>query len=207
MSNILEDTRKLLQAYVDKEHDGSVNKASNALGLPQGSGLLRKWLVGERAPSLSTIAPIYEMLGVQLSEPDSTSWGNIRIPILHRPTGSAFGAMDEMDGSMPFAPDQFEAFGVSREAAMLVKVADDAMSPEFRAGDMALIDRAENGLVEGRYYALLIGGALALRLIQRGIGSTVLKATNPNFRTLEVPDEQMNQVEIVGRIVMAVKRY
>ena len=206
MNNILEETKKLLQDYVDKEHGGSVNKASNALGLPVGSGILRKWLIGERAPSLSTIAPIYEQLGVQLSKPDSPSWGNIRIPIMKRPTGSSFGDLAEYDGAMPFTPEQFSEYGVTQKDAVLIKVADDAMATDFRAGDLALVNQADKDLSEGRYYAMLISGALAIRLVQRGIGSTVLKATNPNFRTLEVTDSQMNLVEVIGRIVMSVKK-
>ena len=202
--DIIDQTVDFLQAYIDKVYDGNQTKAAQGLGVSY--GLLRKWLLRERVPSLSSIAPIYQMMGVRLSPPNEEQMHQVLIPILKRKTGSSFGAIDETDGRMPFTPEQFMSFGVNKDDAALLNIADDAMAPDFRAGDLALVNQADKDLSEGRYYAMLISGALAIRLVQRGIGSTVLKATNPNFRTLEVADSQMNLVEVIGRVVMAVKK-
>ena len=59
----IENVKKALRLYVDREHNGVTSQAEKALGLAEGSGLLSKWLkprgdIGERVPSLLQIAPL-----------------------------------------------------------------------------------------------------------------------------------------------------
>ena len=51
----IENVKKALRLYVDREHNGVTSQAEKALGLAEGSGLLSKWLKprgdkGERVP-------------------------------------------------------------------------------------------------------------------------------------------------------------
>lgn len=76
--NFIEDIKKALRLYVDREHDGVTSQAEKALGLAEGSGLLSKWLKprgskGERVPSLLQIAPLFPQLGIRVFFP----WENL----------------------------------------------------------------------------------------------------------------------------------
>lgn len=70
----IEDIKKALRLYVDREHNGVTSQAEKALGLAEGSGLLSKWLKqrgdkGERVPSLLQIAPLFPQLGIRVFFP------------------------------------------------------------------------------------------------------------------------------------------
>lgn len=72
--NFIEDIKKALRLYVDREHNGVTSQAEKALGLAEGSGLLSKWLKprgdkGERVPSLLQIAPLFPQLGIRVFFP------------------------------------------------------------------------------------------------------------------------------------------
>ena len=60
---------ELLRQVCDRDYGGNKSKMSRALNLDEKSGLLGKWLKGERVPSLTAIAPILASLGVRLSLP------------------------------------------------------------------------------------------------------------------------------------------
>ena len=78
--NFIEDIKKALRLYVDREHNGVTSQAEKALGLAEGSGLLSKWLKprgdkGERVPSLLQIAPLFPQLGIRsFSRGRSSLW-------------------------------------------------------------------------------------------------------------------------------------
>lgn len=68
--NLIEQALGILQNYVNCQHGGNRRAASIALGMGSQSSLLGKWLKRERVPSMSSLAPILEKLGVGLSPPD-----------------------------------------------------------------------------------------------------------------------------------------
>lgn len=61
----------LLRHVCERDYGGNKSKMSRALNLDEKSGLLGKWLKGERVPSLTAIAPILASLGVRLALPDT----------------------------------------------------------------------------------------------------------------------------------------
>ena len=70
----IENVKKALRLYVDREHNGVTSQAEKALGLAEGSGLLSKWLKprgdkGERVPSFLQIAPLFPQLGIRVFFP------------------------------------------------------------------------------------------------------------------------------------------
>ena len=71
-SLFIEQFRAALRRYVDMEHDGIVSRAERALGLAQGSGLLHKWLRGERIPSLLQASPLFPLLGITFRFPSDS---------------------------------------------------------------------------------------------------------------------------------------
>lgn len=71
MSNLIEQALSFLRKYVEDQHGGNVRAASTALGMSSSTGLLGKWLRGERTPSMTSLSPILEKMGVSLSSPET----------------------------------------------------------------------------------------------------------------------------------------
>lgn len=60
---------RILAQYVNDVHGGNKQAAMKALGMKAQTGLLGKWLRGERVPSLTSLSPILERLGCSLAAP------------------------------------------------------------------------------------------------------------------------------------------
>jgi transcriptional regulator with XRE-family HTH domain len=74
-------------------------------------------------------------------------------------------------------------------------VADDAMAPEFQAGDWVYLDRKFGNVVEGKVYLVQSPEGYVLRRL-RAVGSEkVLMADNPSYPTLPFDKSKM-----VGRV-------
>jgi len=73
---LIEQALAILQRYVDEKHGGSKRAATIALGMNPTTGLLGKWLRRERVPSMTSLAPILEMLGVCLNFPEAKNKKN-----------------------------------------------------------------------------------------------------------------------------------
>ena len=69
MESVSEQTIAMLQDLVSKKFHNNISEASRFLKLDQKSGILRKWIKGERSPTLANISSVYELLGVTLNIP------------------------------------------------------------------------------------------------------------------------------------------
>lgn len=67
----------ILQQYIKEKHGGNRTAAMQALGMNTTTALLGKWLRGERVPSMSSLAPILEKLGVTLTAPENEAGKDI----------------------------------------------------------------------------------------------------------------------------------
>ena len=65
----IENVKKALRLYVDREHNGVTSQAEKALGLAEGSGLLSKWLKPRGVPWLLQVAPLFPQLGIHVFFP------------------------------------------------------------------------------------------------------------------------------------------
>lgn len=70
-TNLVAQSLDILSNYVERQHKNNRRAAARALGIDSASGLLGKWLNGERVPSASKLFPILEKLGVTLKLPES----------------------------------------------------------------------------------------------------------------------------------------
>ena len=71
-NNLIDQALKILADYCKKEYGGNKSAMSEAFGLNPKTGLLGKWLNGTRVPSMSSLSPILEKIGVNLTLADAT---------------------------------------------------------------------------------------------------------------------------------------
>lgn len=64
MNKLLEDALNTIKQAINSHYDGTVSKASKALGISNST--LNSWLTGDRSPSMNTIAPVLEKIGAQI---------------------------------------------------------------------------------------------------------------------------------------------
>lgn len=65
--NLIEQALEILADYCEKEYGGNKSAMSVAFGMNPKTGMLGKWFNGTRVPSLSSLSPLLERIGVNLT--------------------------------------------------------------------------------------------------------------------------------------------
>jgi hypothetical protein len=88
------------------------------------------------------------------------------------------------------------------EAMAVMKIAEDAMCPMLNPGDYVLLDRSQQRLVVGGFYAIALDGEIIVRQIIKKPGLIVLSASNKDREPIEINiDEFDHTAVVVGKIL------
>ncbi|MBF0422051.1 MAG: hypothetical protein HQL73_03570 [Magnetococcales bacterium] len=90
----------------------------------------------------------------------------------------------------------------------LIFVSGDSMIPTLHPDDMILVDmRQQRALMSNSIYVVRVGGTLLVKRLQLMLdGSVRVKSDNPNYEMEVVPPGEIDQLNVVGRVVWAGKR-
>ena len=84
----------------------------------------------------------------------------------------------------------------------LITVDGDSMEPTLFHGDLILLDLRENRVSKDGIYVVRFDGVLMAKRLQRVHNSTLhVISDNQSYRSFSVQHEEMNQLQIVGKVV------
>lgn len=202
MKNIADQTRAILQDFVSRRADGNVVKASNLLGLDPSSNLLRKWIKGERTPSLSAIAPVFELLGITLNVPGEELIDYDLIPKVSAKAGAgaSLETSDETEGLYAFRKDFMGREHICAASAVMMDVVGDSMEPEFYEGDTLLVDKSDIEIKDGKIYVVTLGDELRVKRIFNSLNGLILRSDNPKYPDIHVEGPDLENFVVHGRV-------
>lgn len=97
--------------------------------------------------------------------------------------------------------------GTSPDNLILISAIGDSMEPTLRAHDLLLIDRGVTSITQDAIYAFSVDGELRVKRMQRLIdGGIVIRSDNQNYPSETLVSDQVNLVNIVGRVVWSGRR-
>ena len=96
---------------------------------------------------------------------------------------------------------------VFAETCRLIRVQGDRMSPTIQPGEWLLINEAEKQITSSLVYAVSVNGEFVLAQLFRVANGYRLRYANPNYPDEELSNEMMNQVSIIGRVIMSVRAF
>lgn len=106
-----------------------------------------------------------------------------------------------LSGFIAFRTEWLRRLGVNPATAETLFATGDSMEPTIRDGDLLLLDRAVDRVVDNGIYVLVVGGLILLKRIQsRRDGSLVLKSDNQHYDDEVVPVDEVHDLKIEGRI-------
>jgi phage repressor protein C with HTH and peptisase S24 domain len=86
------------------------------------------------------------------------------------------------------------------EDCVVMDVRGDSMWPTLSDGDHVLINRADTRIIDGRIYALIVGGEAKIKRLRKMYhGGLAVISDNRSYGEEEVPPEGMEHVTIIGR--------
>jgi phage repressor protein C with HTH and peptisase S24 domain len=115
--------------------------------------------------------------------------------------GNGFAACDEAPESCVFPAAFLRRRGDPARMALL-RVSGDSMQPEFRDGDLALVDQGQRELYPDKFYAVGVEGMVFLRLLSALPGRLLLISLNAAYPPFEAEARGFQEeIRIVGRVV------
>lgn len=137
----------------------------------------------------------------------TTPEGFVLVPRYEVRAAAGAGAMvqsEQIVGYLAFKSDWLRIIGRSARNLVVIEATGDSMEGTIGHGDVMLVDRNDTQLKHGRIYALVYGGALVVKRIERRRdGSMVIKSDNPTYAPETVTPEEVNDLHIVGEVVWA----
>lgn len=83
----------------------------------------------------------------------------------------------------------------------LISAVGDSMEPAIRAGDLLLIDRGVDRIMDDAIYVLGIGDELVVKRVQRFFdGGLTIKSDNATYREQTIASDDAPQLRVAGRV-------
>ena len=158
----------VLREACDTRFEGNMSAMARAFHLDEKSGLLNKWLKGQRVPSLSAVAPVLAELGVELSIPGQSETGRdvcwvdpkvvpagdglpppkqedyLAVPLVEE-VGAGPGIIPQGDLKSWFLVWRYQASVMHKRDLIAVMIGEHSpsMIPTLRPKDIVLVDRQD----------------------------------------------------------------
>jgi phage repressor protein C with HTH and peptisase S24 domain len=198
---------------------GGPKVVSAKSGIPQNT--ITNWTSKIADPTIKKLALVAEACGVSIdwlvgfSEGGSTISGGWhpesvdgfslvpRYDVRASAGPGAVVASGDLDGSgfVAFRTEWLHRIGVHPGRAEVILAVGDSMDPTIRDGDLILVDRSIDRIVDNGIYVVTVGGLVLVKRVQSRIdGGVVLISDNPQYERETVPDHQVPDLRIEGRV-------
>lgn len=139
------------------------------------------------------------------SKDDLGGLGFVAIPRLDVRASAGNGRLTVLDDAeskvVAFRQDWLRRLGVAPRNAMIIMAEGDSMQPTIGHGDLVLIDKSIDRLVDDGIYVLVYAGMVKLKRIQvMRSGIVLLKSDNPAYQTEEIKAHELPELIIEGRV-------
>lgn len=186
--NALDRAMRILDHQRQQEHARS-RLEQEELEVALGHGLA---LLGEQRPLSSKQTLLAEL-------------GYSAIPRLEVRASAGSGRLaivdDEEAQMVAFRQDWLRRLGISPKHAAIIVAEGDSMEPTIGHGDLVLIDKSIDRIVDEGIYVLVLAGLVLLKRIQvLPSHSILLKSDNPAYDTLEIRPGEAPELIIEGRV-------
>jgi hypothetical protein len=175
--------------------------------IEQGCGLPNGWMDqdhGEGSDLSGIVAPSQTISARRVVEAEDGHPDYIMVP--HREVRFAAGD-GEMVFDEPSAPplaftrDWIRKNGLQVDKLVVAYATGDSMEPRIHDGDTMLIDTSRKTLTDGKIYALRVLDQLRVKRVQVRTNSVVLVSDNNKYSPEELSHDQVENLDVVGRVV------
>jgi phage repressor protein C with HTH and peptisase S24 domain len=215
MENIgqrIKQLRKML-GLSQREFAEKIGKSLNAV---------QKWESGDRIPSEPALKLIAKEFNVNeewlktgegemfLEVPTKEEEG-IKIPFYPEATlsaGEGLEVVSEEHFWVEISPDlMLKLIGVVyRRGLTLLPIYGDSMEPTLKSGSVVMVRlwEYEHNLINGAIYAFRVDGDLFVKRVEIDPVNKVItfKSDNPNYSSFQMKREELDRVQIIGRVLI-----
>ena len=187
--------------------DSAIDLAKKS-GVPQPT--LSNLLSGKRAGlQLATVGKLLDAIGAQIVMPDEPLPEQedflrdyILVPKVKAQPGAGASFVTEGDttGLYAFRREFLHREHISMSDLVMMMVMGDSMEPLIKEGDTVLVDQTDNAPVDGKIYVLRIEDALMIKRMEKIPGGWRVKSDNPERGFYDLRGEELNMMQVFGRV-------
>ena len=191
-------------------HEGTIPPIDRALKLAQAGGVSFEWLVfgiGDGS-KLGQSEPIYEAISGRTATYQSTEFTTIPAYQVFASAGHGANITDEqLAEPMAFRTDWLRREGFDPAKMAVIRAKGDSMEPTITDGDVILI-RLKNGEApRDGLYVLRLDGGLFVKRLQFDLGGVRIISDNPLYKSRDLSKTELAELDLVGRVVWAGKKF
>ncbi|EMB5660470.1 S24 family peptidase [Pseudomonas aeruginosa] len=205
------------------ERLGEIISSQSLRGFSAKCGLstatLRSYLNSETYPTLdrlamiaeaASVSPIWLAFGTEVSQTkaaDDEDEVYAYIPLYEAKVSAGSGSWTggtRILTHLAFTRYSLRRKGLTPSDLSAVRVDGDSMAGMLDDGDTVMIDHSRNTLEGEAVYVLRLDGHLYAKRVQRQInGALAIISANPAYETMYVSRQDLDAIEIIGRVVWA----
>jgi phage repressor protein C with HTH and peptisase S24 domain len=187
-----------------------------------GANQLARYLRGGADPTWDVISHLALNKGVSLNwlatglgprsaSDDVASFeapGMVSVPMYDFRAGAGSGEIAESEepiARIALHRDLLVAHGISPKSPGLTMIGGYSMRPTIDDGDLAVFDRTDREPRDKIYLFRRSGALLVKELRRRSDGTLTLISHNPSYEPEELPRDEADTLEIIGRVGMVLK--
>ncbi len=108
---------------------------------------------------------------------------------------------------LAFRRDWLQKRGLVAENLVIVGVGGDSMAPVLTAGDLILVNRNEREPIPGEPYVFQMGNDFLVKYWEATPGGPRLVSENPRYPPYSLSPEELEQTEVIGRVVISIHKW
>lgn len=186
--------------FLKDQVSDSIRPTAKAAGI--NPDILYKWILGQRSPSLKTVGPLLDYLGVTVNFPDKKMIDYDLVPkvVAKAGAGASLETDGDIEGLYAFRKDYMCMQHISAKNAVLMDVVGDSMEPLFQNGSTILIDKSDVEVMDGHIYVVTLGDELRVKRVQKTLKGLILRSENPKYADIPVEGPDLETFVVHGRV-------
>lgn len=176
-------------------------QASSLMRIAEAAGVSLDWLAGltvERDLSAAGVP-------IELKRVDRLPDGFVSVPVLDVEASAGSGsnpvAISERSEIVAFKEAWLRSIGMIPGRVHILWATGDSMDPTIRDGDMMLVDRTVDRVVNDGIYVVVAAGVVRVKRISlRTNGAVVLRSDNARYPEEVIPADEVPSLIVEGRV-------
>lgn len=191
-------------------YEGTIPPIDRALNLARAGGVSFEWLafgIEESSSSFNHVSKNQHAtdISIAINHGEFTT-----IPAYHVEASAGHGSMignEELAEPMAFRSDWLHREGLDPAKLAVIRAKGDSMEPTINDGDVMLI-RLKNGEPpRDGLHVLRLDGGLFVKRLQFDLGGVRVISDNPLYQSRDLSRAELAELDLVGRVVWAGKRF
>ncbi len=199
--------KELLDLVQNKISEG-VNQSMLAKALGVTRQTISNRIRNNSEITISELEKIQDFFKVKLISDAPVSDGMVQVdyyPEVFASCGNGTVTFSDEKELVEFHKSMLPDYSKSKKYSMIC-ARGDSMSPYINSGDKLIIEHWENNqIIDNKVYVFSYKSEIFVKRLSKNLDEIIIKSDNPNYNIRVIKGEDMNDINIIGRVVSVLR--